>query len=155
MQVEVSKYTEGVNDKAFRPNGLPKSLIRYDGIYHWLISPYFLPFSFPLLILISTPLKYSISSINYYSYNYNDLTCQLVRRLRLWIPLLKLSKLSSIPNLPLALRVMTLLTTSIIFSLNPSILTASPSLVDSLQAMSLNPPLPKTPENHLAFPWWG
>ncbi|KAL9370356.1 hypothetical protein Peur_035496 [Populus x canadensis] len=30
MQVEVSKYTEGVNDKAFRPNGLPKSLIRYD-----------------------------------------------------------------------------------------------------------------------------
>ncbi|XP_061958711.1 phototropin-2-like isoform X2 [Populus nigra] len=30
MQVEVSKYTEGVDDKAFRPNGLPKSLIRYD-----------------------------------------------------------------------------------------------------------------------------
>ncbi|KAG9131357.1 hypothetical protein Leryth_023075 [Lithospermum erythrorhizon] len=30
MQVEVSKYTEGVNDKATRPNGLPKSLIRYD-----------------------------------------------------------------------------------------------------------------------------
>nr|AML78093.1 putative LOV domain-containing protein [Ardisia humilis] len=30
MQVEVSKYTEGVNDKAMRPNGLPKSLIRYD-----------------------------------------------------------------------------------------------------------------------------
>ncbi|KAL0304665.1 UNVERIFIED_CONTAM: Phototropin-2, partial [Sesamum calycinum] len=30
MQVEVSKYTEGVNDKALRPNGLPKSLIRYD-----------------------------------------------------------------------------------------------------------------------------
>uniref|UniRef100_A0A6M2F093 PAS domain-containing protein n=1 Tax=Populus davidiana TaxID=266767 RepID=A0A6M2F093_9ROSI len=30
MQVEVSKYTEGVNDKAFRPNGLPKSSIRYD-----------------------------------------------------------------------------------------------------------------------------
>jgi hypothetical protein len=32
MQVEVSKYTEGVNDKALRPNGLPKSLIRYDGL---------------------------------------------------------------------------------------------------------------------------
>ena len=31
MQVEVSKYTEGVNDKALRPNGLSKSLIRYDG----------------------------------------------------------------------------------------------------------------------------
>lgn len=31
MQVEVSKYTEGVNEKALRPNGLPKSLIRYDG----------------------------------------------------------------------------------------------------------------------------
>ncbi|KAL0455292.1 UNVERIFIED_CONTAM: Phototropin-2 [Sesamum latifolium] len=30
MQVEVSKFTEGVNDKALRPNGLPKSLIRYD-----------------------------------------------------------------------------------------------------------------------------
>ncbi|KAF5449149.1 hypothetical protein F2P56_029626 [Juglans regia] len=30
MQVEVSKYTEGVNDKALRPNGLSQSLIRYD-----------------------------------------------------------------------------------------------------------------------------
>nr|AML76517.1 putative LOV domain-containing protein [Atropa belladonna] len=30
MQVEVSKYTEGINEKALRPNGLPKSLIRYD-----------------------------------------------------------------------------------------------------------------------------
>ncbi|CAH8386387.1 unnamed protein product [Eruca vesicaria subsp. sativa] len=30
MQVEVSKYTEGVNDKSLRPNGLSKSLIRYD-----------------------------------------------------------------------------------------------------------------------------
>nr|AML79206.1 putative LOV domain-containing protein [Synsepalum dulcificum] len=30
MQVEVSKYTEGVNDKVLRPNGLPKSLIQYD-----------------------------------------------------------------------------------------------------------------------------
>ncbi|XP_075494000.1 phototropin-2-like isoform X3 [Primulina tabacum] len=30
MQVEVSKYTEGIKDKALRPNGLPKSLIRYD-----------------------------------------------------------------------------------------------------------------------------
>nr|AML77282.1 putative LOV domain-containing protein [Gelsemium sempervirens] len=30
MQVEVSKYTEGLADKALRPNGLPKSLIRYD-----------------------------------------------------------------------------------------------------------------------------
>nr|AML78336.1 putative LOV domain-containing protein [Helwingia japonica] len=30
MQVEVSKYTEGVNEKALRPNGMPKSLIRYD-----------------------------------------------------------------------------------------------------------------------------
>ncbi|XP_004290098.1 PREDICTED: phototropin-2 [Fragaria vesca subsp. vesca] len=30
MQVEVSKFTEGVNEKALRPNGLPKSLIRYD-----------------------------------------------------------------------------------------------------------------------------
>uniref|UniRef100_A0A126WXU9 non-specific serine/threonine protein kinase n=1 Tax=Austrobaileya scandens TaxID=13351 RepID=A0A126WXU9_9MAGN len=30
MQVEVSKYTEGINARAMRPNGLPKSLIRYD-----------------------------------------------------------------------------------------------------------------------------
>lgn len=30
MQVEVSKYTEGAVDTALRPNGLPKSLIRYD-----------------------------------------------------------------------------------------------------------------------------
>ncbi|KAK1578905.1 hypothetical protein Q3G72_034016 [Acer saccharum] len=30
MQVEVSKYTEGVNDKELRPNGLSTSLIRYD-----------------------------------------------------------------------------------------------------------------------------
>ncbi|RWR72784.1 putative LOV domain-containing protein [Cinnamomum micranthum f. kanehirae] len=30
MQVEVSKYTEGLNEKVLRPNGLPKSLIRYD-----------------------------------------------------------------------------------------------------------------------------
>ncbi|KAL3516311.1 hypothetical protein ACH5RR_023213, partial [Cinchona calisaya] len=30
MQVEVSKYTEGVVDNAIRPNGLPQSLIRYD-----------------------------------------------------------------------------------------------------------------------------
>nr|AML78298.1 putative LOV domain-containing protein [Uvaria microcarpa] len=30
MQVEVSRYTEGINEKVLRPNGLPKSLIRYD-----------------------------------------------------------------------------------------------------------------------------
>ncbi|CAM8889694.1 unnamed protein product [Rhodiola kirilowii] len=30
MQVEVSKHTEGYKEKAFRPNGLPESLIRYD-----------------------------------------------------------------------------------------------------------------------------
>ncbi|XP_068324724.1 phototropin-2-like isoform X1 [Pyrus communis] len=30
MQVEVNKYTEGVNDKALRANGLPKSLIHSD-----------------------------------------------------------------------------------------------------------------------------
>jgi hypothetical protein len=31
MQVEVSKYTEGLSDKRMRPNELPVSLIRYDG----------------------------------------------------------------------------------------------------------------------------
>ncbi|KAK8916831.1 Phototropin-2 [Platanthera zijinensis] len=30
MQIEVSNYTEGSNDKALRPNALPVSLIRYD-----------------------------------------------------------------------------------------------------------------------------
>ncbi|KAJ6794458.1 phototropin-2-like [Iris pallida] len=30
MQVEVSKYTEGLNEKTLRPNALPMSLIRYD-----------------------------------------------------------------------------------------------------------------------------
>nr|XP_010927463.1 phototropin-2 isoform X1 [Elaeis guineensis]XP_029121749.1 phototropin-2 isoform X1 [Elaeis guineensis] len=30
MQVEVSKYTEGLNDKTLRPNALPVSLIHYD-----------------------------------------------------------------------------------------------------------------------------
>nr|AML77744.1 putative LOV domain-containing protein [Curcuma sumatrana]AML78184.1 putative LOV domain-containing protein [Curcuma longa] len=30
MQVEVSKHTEGLNDKTLRPNALPMSLIRYD-----------------------------------------------------------------------------------------------------------------------------
>ncbi|XP_020575979.1 phototropin-2-like isoform X2 [Phalaenopsis equestris] len=30
MQVEVSKYTEGLHDKTLRPNALPVSLIRYD-----------------------------------------------------------------------------------------------------------------------------
>nr|AML77916.1 putative LOV domain-containing protein [Sansevieria trifasciata] len=30
MQIEVSKYTEGLNDKTLRPNALPVSLIRYD-----------------------------------------------------------------------------------------------------------------------------
>ncbi|WOK91961.1 LOV domain-containing protein [Canna indica] len=30
MQVEVSKYTEGLSDKTMRPNALPMSLIRYD-----------------------------------------------------------------------------------------------------------------------------
>lgn len=31
--MEVSKHTEGSRDKMVRPNGLPESLIRYDGIY--------------------------------------------------------------------------------------------------------------------------
>lgn len=33
MQVEVSKHTEGTKEKMLRPNGLPESLIRYDGTY--------------------------------------------------------------------------------------------------------------------------
>ncbi|KAF5183869.1 Phototropin-2, partial [Thalictrum thalictroides] len=37
MQVEVSKHTEGINDKMVRPNGLPESLIRYDDICNFPI----------------------------------------------------------------------------------------------------------------------
>lgn len=40
MQVEVSKHTEGLKDKMIRPNGLPESLIRYDGMLnHIQIRP--------------------------------------------------------------------------------------------------------------------
>ena len=48
MQVEVSKHTEGFKDKMVRPNGLPESLIRYDGnlivtfylrLWQHLVSP--------------------------------------------------------------------------------------------------------------------
>jgi hypothetical protein len=31
MQVEVSKYTEGLSEKRMRPNEMPVSLIHYDG----------------------------------------------------------------------------------------------------------------------------
>jgi len=41
MQVEVSKHTEGAKEKMLRPNGLPESLIRYDGMY-WRHSNLFL-----------------------------------------------------------------------------------------------------------------
>lgn len=33
MQVEVSKHTEGTKETIVRPNGLPESLIRYDGTF--------------------------------------------------------------------------------------------------------------------------
>lgn len=32
MQVEVTKYTEGAKDKEARPNAMPVSLIKYDGM---------------------------------------------------------------------------------------------------------------------------
>ena len=32
MQVEVTKYTEGKADRETRPNALPVSLIKYDGM---------------------------------------------------------------------------------------------------------------------------
>ena len=41
MQVEVSKHTEGAKDTMLRPNGLPESLIRYDGELHF---PYVLSY---------------------------------------------------------------------------------------------------------------
>lgn len=40
MQVEVSKHTEGTKEKTLRPNGLPESLIRYDGTPNLSFSTY-------------------------------------------------------------------------------------------------------------------
>lgn len=45
MQVEVSKHTEGLREKVVRPNGLPSSLIRYDGAFN-SNSPLFFLFFF-------------------------------------------------------------------------------------------------------------
>lgn len=36
MLVEVNKHTEGSKEKKLRPNGLPESLIRYDGTVYWM-----------------------------------------------------------------------------------------------------------------------
>jgi len=41
MLVEVNKHTEGSKEKNLRPNGLPESLIRYDGM---VVLDGFLPF---------------------------------------------------------------------------------------------------------------
>lgn len=50
----MSKYTEGLNEKALRPNGLPKSLIRYDGknisSHYWQCVILTLQFTFNHLI---------------------------------------------------------------------------------------------------------
>lgn len=42
MQVEVSKHTEGAKENSLRPNGLPESLIRYDGTHYSSTFPYVL-----------------------------------------------------------------------------------------------------------------
>lgn len=39
MQVEVSKYTEGLSEKRMRPNEMPVSLIHYDGESMVLVLP--------------------------------------------------------------------------------------------------------------------
>ena len=49
MQVEVSKYTEGSKDTALRPNGLPESLIKYDGTITTSSLAYFKKKGFTLL----------------------------------------------------------------------------------------------------------
>ena len=49
MQVEVSKHTEGAKDKMMRPNGLPESLIRYDGIAPVLFL-FYITLSFFLIV---------------------------------------------------------------------------------------------------------
>lgn len=46
----MSKHTEGAKDKMLRPNGLPESLIRYDGIY----------ISFPKKKKINSTLRFKI-----------------------------------------------------------------------------------------------
>ena len=71
MQVEVSKYTEGKVDRALRPNGLPKSLIRYDG--NW--SSKFLWNG-----MLPSPLIFTFD-------------VQLARRKRHWVPSQRLFRL--------------------------------------------------------------
>lgn len=53
----MSKHTEGAKDKMLRPNGLPESLIRYDGIY----------ISFPKkkILTLLYVLKYNINWIKF------------------------------------------------------------------------------------------
>ena len=57
MQVEVSKHTEGSKEKTTRPNGLPESLIRYDGTAHILPILFILFWSFALFIRAHDSLK--------------------------------------------------------------------------------------------------
>jgi len=56
MLVEVSKHTEGLKEKTLRPNGLPESLIRYDGmLFHIHTSS--ITTKHTLLIILQTSLK--------------------------------------------------------------------------------------------------
>jgi hypothetical protein len=75
MQVEVSKHTEGSKDKMLRPNGLPESLIRYDGIaLHLLNSLFSFLFGSTLLSFIE---KCSVSFSYTVFYSCISSTCLL------------------------------------------------------------------------------
>lgn len=86
MQVEVSKYTEGVIDKALRPNGLPKSLIRYDGSLSDLIKLKSFHDS-----IIDVMRKNMVTTL-IYLLQFCLLCSQLVRRRQPYVPLQRLSK---------------------------------------------------------------
>ncbi|OAY74360.1 Phototropin-2 [Ananas comosus] len=69
MQVEVTKYTEGLNDKALRPNALPVSLIRYDGksirhTLHLSLSLSLSPPPFSLSLSLSLSLQIGWFNVN-------------------------------------------------------------------------------------------
>lgn len=73
MQVEVSKHTEGAKDKMLRPNGLPESLIKYDGISyltHCLILSNSLHWAWPQHLILHEIVKLAyqwiLDSINHY-----------------------------------------------------------------------------------------
>lgn len=82
MQVEVSKHTEGNKVKALRPNGLPESLIKYDGNDFFLVDN---PFRSAILLLIHRfklvkCLLHAIFSFKWYIFFLLLLSCHAARQ---------------------------------------------------------------------------